>query len=60
MTHRTQSIAYYYFVVALLLFGKMNELQILGVGVADNLMATIVHRLNRFGITMDAKRIGIE
>ena len=46
--------------VALLLFGKLRELKIFGVGVADDFMAALMHRFHRFGITMDAKRIGIE
>src|SRR3970282_1422075 len=46
--------------VALLVFGEMNQLQVLGVRVADDLMTALVHRFHRLGITMDAKRVSIK
>src|SRR5919109_5209352 len=38
----------------------MNQLNVLGIGMAHDFMSSIVHRLHRFGVTMNAKRIDIK
>ncbi len=39
---------------------QLCELNVFGVGMADDLMAALMHRFYRFGIAMNAKRIGVE
>ena len=46
--------------VAFLFFRELGQLNVLGIGVADDLVAALMHRFHGFGISMDAKRVGIE
>ena len=39
---------------------QLCELNVFRVGMADDLMAALMHRLHRFGIAMNAERVGIE
>src|SRR5213595_2419583 len=45
---------------SLLFCCEMNELDVLGIRVADDFMTPRVNRLHRLGITMNTKRIRIE